>query len=68
MKKILIFTLILTICISFGGVGYAAENINVNDKELNLISNENVEEQVYSDDNSKYVESTLENEDIYINT
>lgn len=68
MKKTLIYTLIFTIFISFGGVGHATENINVNNKELDLVPNENIKEKIYSDDNSKYVESTIENEDIYINS
>lgn len=70
MKKILICTLILTIFISFGGVGTFAATTEdvVSDEELNLVSDKNVEEVIYSEGESKYVESTLENEDIYINS
>ncbi|WP_208592648.1 SAR2788 family putative toxin [Gracilibacillus suaedae] len=68
MKKLFICTLILALFISFGGVGYAAENISLDETESNLVSNENVEEVAYTEGNSKYVDSTLKNEDVYINS
>lgn len=65
MRKIFIYTLMLSIIFSYGGVGYAAEQIKESD---NLVLDEDVEEVTYSNGDSNYVDSTLENEDIYINT
>lgn len=75
MKKTFIYILILAIFISFGGIRTAAANtadiiVNdvVNDDELNLASEGDVEEVIFSIGDSSYVDSTLKNEEVYINS
>lgn len=74
MKKLSIIILMLSIFISYGGVATAAEQINAND---NLAITEDlgeeyhsdeVKEETYSEGGKNYVDSTLENEGLYINT
>lgn len=75
MKKFFVIMLTLTMFISYGGVAYAAEQIQEIDalsaeKDLNEAgySETDVEDVVYSEEELNYVDSTIENEDMHMNS
>lgn len=60
MRKFIVATLIFTLFVAHSGISYAVANENKTQLNLEPV----VEEKVYEDDDIKYVESTLKNEQI----
>ncbi len=76
MKKIISILLAFSLFVTYGGIGHAAtsqgkvqELVQLDKKESELVSNdEKVKNEYFTDESSKYVESTLESEDVNINS
>lgn len=76
MKKLIAILLSVSLFIAYGGVGYATsiedegpESVQLNTEENNLVSDsEVVEHNYFIEEDSKYVESSLNTEEITINS